>query len=195
MKNLTISNIYLNIAPNDESAGGEATFGVNWVYGSNVTVDNNTIHDAKWCIDYNYMGGASSSNISAHSNTIFNCDHGVVFGDGNNSAVLTGTNSIYGNTIHDGANWDDNNNNNNHHDGIHLWAVHSGSQANNTALYDNYIYGQWGQHLNSLIYAEGAQYALTVFNNVLVSATSNGYCGAGILAVAGQGMELEPPPS
>jgi len=186
VRNWTIANIYVNVPPSDESTAGEGSYGIVVLGGSNNAVSGNTLHDMKWAVYYAYPGSSTSSNISVFNNQIYNADHGIAIGSGNTSAVLNGGN-IYGNVIHDGANWDDNANNN-HHDGVHLWAIHSGSQSNNVSVHNNYIYGQWGQHLNSLIYGEGAQANLLVYNNVLVSATSNGFCGGGILSIAGQGL-------
>jgi hypothetical protein len=59
--------------------------------------------------------------------------------------------------------------------------------GNNVSLYNNYIYGSWGSHMNSLIYIEGNWANTGAFNNLLVV---NSGCagGAGILAIAGQGM-------
>jgi hypothetical protein len=52
IKNLTISNIYVHAAsPNDET-GTQDTWGIGWLYGSNVSIDNNKIQDAYACIYY-----------------------------------------------------------------------------------------------------------------------------------------------
>lgn len=185
VKNLTISNIYVHTDPTDES--GQNTYGVDWVDGNGISIDNNTIHDGKWCIYSAYHAAGTTSNINIFANTVYHCDHGAVIGDGDPGSTLQGTNAIYNNTIYDPANWDDNANDN-HHDGIHLWAVNgSGSVGNNVALYDNYIYGSWGTHMNSLIYIEGNWVSTGAFNNLLV--VNNGCTGgAGLLAIAGQGL-------
>ena len=185
IKNLTISNIYVHTDPSDES--GQNTFAVNWADGNGITIDNNTIHDGKWCIYNAYHAAGLTSNINVFGNTVYHCDHGAVIGDGDPGSTLLGTNAIYGNTIYDPSNWDDNANSN-HHDGIHLWAVNGdGSVGNNVALYDNYVYGNWGTHMNSLIYIEGNWVSTGAYNNILVV---NSGCagGAGLLAIAGQGL-------
>ena len=186
VKNLNISNMYVHTDPADES--GQNTFAIDWADGNSISIDNNTIHDGgKWCIYAAYHAAGTTSNINIFNNTVYHCDHGVVIGDGDPGSTLQGANSVHGNVIYDPANWDDNANQN-HHDGIHIWAVNGGgSVGNNVALYDNYIYGSWGTHMNSLIYIEGNWVNAGAYNNVLVV---NSGCagGAGLLAIAGQGM-------
>ena len=186
IKNLTIANIYVHTDPTDES--GQNTYGVDWVDGNGITIDNNTVHDGgKWCIYSAYHAAGSTSDINIFSNTVYHCDHGIVIGDGDPGSTLQGTNTIHDNVIYDPSNWDDNANNN-HHDGIHLWAVNGGgSVGNNVSLYNNDIHGSWGSHMNSLIYIEGNWVNTGAFNNLLV-VNSGCASGAGLLAIAGQGM-------
>ena len=49
---LSISNIYVHTAtPTDENGSG-SSWGIQWAGGNNITINNNTVHDAYGCIDY-----------------------------------------------------------------------------------------------------------------------------------------------
>jgi hypothetical protein len=170
IKNLTIANIYVHTSVTDENSPAD---GIWWYGGSNVVIDHNTVHDAHWCVDYGFPGSTTSSNVTMYSNTTYNCDHDFIIGSGNTNAILDGANLIYDNIGHDWANWDDNANNF-HHDGIHVWAVHTGSQLNGLQIYNNYFYGlsSTGGHMTGHIYVEenpGTVSSAYVYNNVLIN--------------------------
>jgi hypothetical protein len=94
----------------------------------------------------------AETNVSIFNNTIYNCNGSIVVGSGQTGASVNGV-ALYGNTIHDSVNWDDSADNN-HHDGIHLWAVHSGSSWSNVQIHDNNEYGDWGVHTTALVFIE-----------------------------------------
>jgi hypothetical protein len=190
VKNLSISNIYGHNSLSDENGGG--SYSIYWLGGSNVTIDNNTVDDAKWCLYFAYPGGTTISDVNIYSNTIYNCDHGVVVGDGNGNAILNGSNSVHDNIIHDFSNWDDNQNGN-HHDGIHVWAAHTGSQVTGLSIYNNYIYGQPGTHMNSHIYIAGGIGTITgtyLFNNVMANPNSAAAPASGFIADYGTNTNI-----
>jgi hypothetical protein len=190
VKNLSISNIYVHNSLSDENGGG--SYSIYWLGGSNVTIDNNTVDDAKWCLYFAYPGGTTISDVNIYSNTIYNCDHGVVVGDGNGNAILNGSNSVHDNIIHDFSNWDDNQNGN-HHDGIHVWAAHTGSQVTGLSIYNNYIYGQPGTHMNSHIYIAGGIGTITgtyLFNNVMANPNSAAAPASGFIADYGTNTNI-----
>lgn len=191
VKNLSIANIYVHANdPTDEN--GTGSYAIYAVGGNNLTIDGNTLHDAKWCSYYGYPGDITSTNINVYSNTIFNCDHGVVIGDGNLGGKQAGTNSIHDNTIHDFSNWDDNENNN-HHDGIHVWAGHTGTAITGLSIYNNYMYGEPGTHMNAYIYIAGGVGNITgtyVFNNVLTDPNAAIYPNAGFIADVGTNTSI-----
>ncbi len=140
----------------------------------------------RWAISYS-MGGASTSNITISKNTAYNTDHGIFTTDGRDGsgAVMSGLNVI-GNTWHDAANWDDAANNF-HHDCTHNDLSHNGTSAINVFVYDNYCYGNWGQHMNAAVFLSSANnaYVAKVFNNVLVAGPGSGLgCGM-ICSLAG----------
>jgi hypothetical protein len=195
VENLTISDIYVHTTANITggcAAGGNSgmdecgqnSYAIYWTGGSNSQLENNKIHDAKWCIYDAYPGGTTTSNDTiGPSNTVYDCDHDAVFGDGNSNAI--GNNlTIYGNTFHDWQNWDDALNYN-HHDGIHVWAVHSGSKVTGLMVYNNYIYGNGGIGINSWIFDDDESGGIGtdsyLFNNVLVDSGTVSHQGCGMI--------------
>jgi hypothetical protein len=192
IKNVTISSVYVHttatISGTCASKGrdecGQNSYGIYWVGGSNSQIKNNMIHDAKWCVYFGYPGGTTTSNVTiGPGNTIYNCDHDAIFGDGNLGAI--GQNlTIQGNTLHDWSNWDDALNYN-HHDGIHIWAVHSGSTMSGMMIYNNYIYGNGGIGINSWIFDDdesgGSDNQPQIFNNVLADGSTASHQGCGMI--------------
>lgn len=183
MENWTISNIYINVPPNDESVAGEGSFGIFWNGGNNTAISGNTIHDAKWCIIDGYPPGGTTQNVSIFANTEYDCDHGIAVYSDDPGAILDNL-YLYGNTIHDAANWDDTADNN-HHDGIHISPVQSSAQMNTAYLYNNYIYGDFGTNRNSFMYEEQDGSAtltnVNLFNNVLVNSSATHTCANGLI--------------
>jgi hypothetical protein len=193
VENVTVSNLYVHTCTlpitNCKDEGGQNTYGILWIGGSNVQVGpNNNVHDMKWCAFYGYE---ATTNAQIFQNTLYHCDHGVVFGDaapaqttGSPTATCGGANGnmICQNTIYDGGNWDDAGDQN-HHDGIHTWANSAPTSNYYVIIADNYVYGNWGYDMGSLIYIESDERAIPVINNVLAS-TSPAAAGTGILGVA-----------
>lgn len=189
IEGLTIANIYVHFcSPTSthppvtgcpDEVGGN-TVGISASNGNNILITGNTVHDTKWAIGYTSQWGAANYNVTISNNNLFDSDHGIFVADGEDNAFVSGV-QIYGNTIHDGGNWDDNLDYN-HHDGIHFWTVHNGSQAYNVTVYDNYIYGNWGLGLNSFIYLSGfSKPNTTVFNNILVDQGTLNHYGCGYI--------------
>ena len=104
--NVTVSNIYVHASsPNDE-VGTQDTWGIEWIYGSNVTIDHNTVHDAYGCIYYSFASSTTSTNTSVFDNTTYNCNWNIATAAGGANATLN-ANLIYGNVLHDWSNWDE----------------------------------------------------------------------------------------
>lgn len=196
IRNLTVANMYVHTyTPTDEN--GLNSHGIEIINGSNVSLYNNKVHDAKWCIFYGF-NTPGQSNVAIYGNTAYHCDHGIVVGSGDPSASLAGA-SVYGNTIYDGYLWDDNATYN-HHDGIHAWSVHNGAALTGLQIYDNDIYGNWGHNLNAFIFMEawsmkgvsgaGTEDNALAFNNLLVDSTTLPHYGCGYLCVEGNSAGL-----
>ncbi len=192
VENITIGPLYVHTCTlpvaNCTDANGSGTGGIYVNGGSNLTINNTVVHDTRWCVLYNFAGGSTSSNVTISNNTVYNCDHGIAVGSGNANAILNGL-QIFGNTIHDGANWD-NAANAFHHDGIHVWSSHPGAAINLNYTYNNYIYGNWGVGLNSLIFQQGSQTSDYVFNNLLVDGTTASHYGCGLICLLPSGVSV-----
>src|ERR1700733_212485 len=70
VKNLSISDIYSHNGLNDENGGG--SYSIYWRGGSDVTIQQNTVDDAKWCLYVVYPGSTTTSTVNIYSNTAFN---------------------------------------------------------------------------------------------------------------------------
>lgn len=172
VKNLTVSNIYVHTASSSDE-GGQNSVGIQWSYGSNVTIDNNTCHDVRTCILYAYQGSSTSSSVNIYSNTVYNVNWGIIVGDGDGNAVLNAPVTIHNNVIHDFYLWDDSADEN-HHDGVYCFATNTGSTINACSVYNNYIYGVPGTHTNAFVFFSqntsgmGCS-GMQAFNNVLIN--------------------------
>jgi hypothetical protein len=186
IKNLTISDMYVHTAASNDSGGNNAIE----LTGNNVSIDNNIIHDTCWAINAGYTA-SGTANISVFNNTVYNIDHGVAVGDSGN-ASLSGL-YVYGNIIHDFSNWDTAGDFW-HHDGIHVYANNSSTLSAPIAVYNNYIYGNWGNNFNAGTYIEVAVSGSSIgqhyiFNNIYAPSAGtsangsindkvNGTCGS-----------------
>ncbi|MDE1941075.1 MAG: peptidoglycan-binding protein, partial [Patescibacteria group bacterium] len=163
IKNLTIADMYVHTSPSDTSVDQTQVIGIEFS-GTNTSVHNNTIHDAGWALGdvYNVgvllrggndiSGGDNDSLI--YGNDIYNIDHGIwLAGYG-----VAQTIKVFGNHIHDYANWDTTSNAY-HHDGIHAfgWPATSTSFAkiNDLWIYDNLFDGDPGNNVTGHVFLEG----------------------------------------
>jgi hypothetical protein len=166
IKNLTVSDMYIHTATSNDAGGNNGIM----LSGNNVSIDNNTIHDTCWAINSDF-NSAGTTNINIFNNTLYNIDHGIAVGDSGPGSMLTGL-LIYGNVIHDFANWDTAGDFW-HHDGVHVFTNNDSSVGTPFMIYNNYVYGNWGQNDNTAFFLEinnsgstaGAHY---IFNNLLV---------------------------
>ena len=172
---LSISNIYVHTAtPTDENGSG-SSWGIQWAGGNNITINNNTVHDAYGCIDY-YPTSTPSSGVYVYGNNAYNCNWSVAVREGSGTYVLNAPVLIYGNTLHDWILWDDNADNN-HHDGVFLSSANYGSSINGAQVYGNWIYGAVDSFgMSGFIYNSGENSSTNnwgnangtwIYNNVL----------------------------
>jgi parallel beta-helix repeat protein len=198
VKNLTIQNLYVHSGSNSEIDQTQSNCIV--YSGDNFRIHDNILHDAGWCI---YIQGQAVNN-RIYNNNIYNVDHAIITsptGHGANAGPLY----IYGNHIHDYANWDTDSNTY-HHDGVHCYTVPdpfpqfpglppvSGAHWAGLWLYNNLFDGDVGQNATSHIFLEpGSQTDGTatpcmdssslvhLFGNVLVNGTTlNGTIDLGV---------------
>ena len=187
VENLAISNMYVHVANSSTSGGNANTVSAGiQVNGSNsFKASGNTIHDATNGIFVGY--GTGFSGITVSDNTIYNCNWGVAGGDNNAGSSLAGL-YVYGNNIHDAANWNDSADNY-HHNGIYFWAEQSsGSTITSAFFYNNKIYGDYGGSncTAGIFMSQGGGDTITspyFFNNVIDQSTGSGVCGNGAFSL------------
>jgi len=187
--NLNCGPLYVHYCPSGLEAncpdeGGSDTFGIALSMDDNVLLTGNTCQGSWGCIS---IAWGTNSNWTISNNTIFYSNIGILGSGGSGAGTLTGL-IVSGNVIHDGYNWSDQGNLN-HHDGMHLFSVVSGSVISGLQVYDNYIYGNWGDGINAFIFIEcnsgGTCPSPQVFNNLLVDATVVPRNGNGFISVDG----------
>lgn len=186
IEGLSIIDMYVTASGVPNGGGGTCTY----VHGkvTNWTVTNNLFHDVAWCVQFQFDSG-TSSNITVSNNTIYNVDHGIIFGGPHSGQSLTNVN-IYGNNIHDYSNWDTSQNIW-HHDGIHIWGYNDdGSDPiSNINIYDNKFGGCVGNNVTAHIFVErngGSTTNVKIYNNTLID-TCNGQDGDGLLTTGVDG--------
>lgn len=182
VKNVTLSNLYIHTQdPSDEN--GQATYGVEWLFGSNVSIDNNVCHDVRTCYFYSFQPSGMSSGILMHDNVAYNMNWGLIIGDDGSGGTLNSPVAVYNNTVHDFSNWDDNANNN-HHDAVYCFV--NASVLNACTIYNNYIYGDRGTHMNADIFASQNTGGVTcggvqIFNNLSVNLSTSHFAANGFV--------------
>jgi Right handed beta helix region len=171
VKNMTIANMYVHSGASDN--GGGNSYGI-WTQGTKCLFHDNTIHDGVAGI----VEETSSSGNQFYNNTIYHCNWGIFLSAGASANAITNE-KIYGNEIHDFANWDTTGDTF-HHDGIFLSGNNATNNLTNTLVYNNYIHGTSsspttcapapgnGSCMTAYIYINTDSY-VTVFNNLLVA--------------------------
>jgi len=172
IRNLMIGPVYVHSSTSDTTQGPPGPVCVRYVNASNLSIHNNTMHDAAWCLN----GGGS--NFDIHNNEIYHVDHGVGMGNANTSI------NVYSNHFHDFANWDTADNSF-HHDGIHIFGV-TNSMVVDANEYDNLFDGDIGNNATAWIYNEGLLQNVNMYNNVAYMAPGRYSC-CGVLDFFGNG--------
>jgi hypothetical protein len=171
VKNLLIRNMYVHkVLPLDTAPSAPDPTAVHLFGSSNISIHDNSIHDANWAI----FGGGGGNSVAVYNNDVFNVDHMVAIGVISNTS--TGV-DIYNNHFHDPANWDTSatacsGSSCYHHDGVHLFQTAGGS-IKNVSIYNNLFDGDWGIYNTAQIYTEGVDFTMTVYNNVFLGTTNN----------------------
>ena len=176
VRNLTVSNLFVKTT-SDSQGGGDA---IDIHSGSNNTIYNNLIHDSQIGIIHNFgRSGSLQTGVSIYGNTIYRFNHAIAIGDLSTNSTFDSL-KIYGNNIHDAANWDDVANNNFHHNGIFVFTNNSSNHYTNLQIFNNYIYGDFGARETGHIFldneATDSNYnGALLFNNILVdNSAANG---------------------
>jgi hypothetical protein len=180
---LTVSDMYVHSGTgNDTNANsaGVAILGG----GSNISIYNNTVHDMQTGI-YTSYSTFRETGYHIYNNTIYNVNWGVGGGDNSSGSSLAGV-YVYGNIIHDFANWNTTSDAF-HHNGIYIWAETGTSTVSNAYFYNNYIYGNFGGSYCTagIFLSVDAGYSTFtntyLFNNVIDESSGNS-CGNGVIS-------------
>ena len=138
---LTIRNIYVRTSESDTGPGASGTKCLS-VSGSGLTVADNTMDYADWCVvvDENRR---VDSNMRFSGNAISDVDHGFALAFYDASAT-GGPFYFYDNYIHDYAAWDTGTADVYHHDGFHCYSSGGGVPdiSGGLYLYDNIFGGR-----------------------------------------------------
>jgi hypothetical protein len=191
IKNLTIQNIFIHVAPANDVANN-TTRCINFS-GSHWHIENNVMHDADWCLVEGVSPGGDDIHIS--NNEIYNINHG--WAPSGTTSDNLGSFFFHNNHIHDMANWDSAQNWY-HHDGIHCYAIPlGGMHFTGLYIYDNTFDGDQGENVTAWIFLEHGQSAqcadptsnVNIFNNKLIYGGTRPSNGNGIISVSdGQGL-------
>ena len=180
-ENLTIANLYVHTSTSDSSVDQTSDNAIKWS-GSNVTVADNTVHDVGWALWFS--GSTGDTNEAIYGNDVYNIDHGIIIAP---PATSIGNVFIFGNHIHDLANWDCGGAC--HHDPIHCFGSENGVLYSGFYIYDNLFDGSWGSATSSATFIEGnfgssgdtpcaaSGSSVWIFNNVSKPSDQMGCCG------------------
>ncbi|MEO8727517.1 MAG: choice-of-anchor Q domain-containing protein [Acidobacteriaceae bacterium] len=176
IRNLHINNVYVHSGTGSEV--DQTTVRCVTFSGSNVSVHNNVMHDAGWCLVNEFNTG--DSNIRIYNNDISNIDHGIALASGGISSV--GPFYIYGNHVHDYANWHTSNNAY-HHDGIHGYTTggHAPHINGGVWIYNNTFDGSIDGNFTAHIFLEG-----TLEGTPFMDTTSTAYVFNNVFSSTGQ---------
>ena len=183
VQNLTIANIYVHSLASDTSIDQTQVVGIyDNGTATNWTIRNDTMHDIGWATNVQF--GSGSSNLTFSGNNIYNVDHGIAVGGPSATGSLNGL-YVYGNNIHDYANWDTGSADAYHHDGIHVWGYNdNGSNTiQGIQIYNNTFGGCIGADVTAHIFVEanqGGTKATYIYNNTLID-TCSGVDNDGLL--------------
>jgi hypothetical protein len=168
IRNLNINNMYIHSSASDGSGGGNYAI---YMHGSNNLIHNNSIHDASAGVKIEI----TSSNNRYYNNHIYNINWGI-FESGSGSSNSITNELIYGNDVHDFANWDTTDDSF-HHDGIFLSGNTSTADLTHVDVYNNYLHGTtsnattcasaYGSCMTAYIYINTDSY-VRVFSNLIV---------------------------
>jgi hypothetical protein len=187
IENLTCANLYVRTTastmPSSSSCGDADDFGngITVTGGNSIQIINNVVHDTHWGIIYTGASGGSSENISISGNNVYDVDHGIVPNIGNGTTSTISGIYVFGNHLHDFANWDDASDCD-HHDGVHAYDF-SGGTMSNLYVYNNLLDGNAGTNENAGIYIEsndqqGTITSCGVFNNIFNRGAGGNASGA-----------------
>jgi hypothetical protein len=169
--NLTIPQLYSRARSNSADFAGS---GIKLNQGtlSNIRIHHNTLSRAEVLI---YVMYGAHNNIRIYNNNLTHGAAGIIVGDPTSNSTID-TVELYNNTINlydDAA--DLNCTNTYHNDGIHFWAVASGSSYRNVRIHGNTIGPDMGActATTGWIFLEDTRSNILIYNNLLLANDSN----------------------
>lgn len=171
-----LQNMYVRTTGAEELAYGQAI--VFTPSASDVTIDNNVIHDGQKVVSITYSSG--NSGIVVSNNTIDNAAVCITVGSAGTNATIDNV-QIFGNTLTRGLRWSGAAAI--HTDLTHTFAAHTGSSITNLQIYNNKYGGDCGTNVTVQAYVEangGTIVAPKLYNNIFTFVASpSGSCGSG----------------
>lgn len=152
IENLAIQNIYLHTSASDTSGSAQSTGGVD-VSGSNFTIHNNTIDNVN--IGIYAAWGSADANDEINGNNIYDTNWSVTSVRQSSGGTI-GPIYIFGNHLHDWANWDTTSDAF-HHNGLHCYTAGGlATLPHYTGLYfyDNRVDGKEGADGTAAVWPE-----------------------------------------
>jgi hypothetical protein len=190
VSHLTIANLYVHTSTSD-SVVDQTMVNAVILGGSSPLIHDNVIHDVGWALSVGFSGSA------VYNNEIYHIDHAITVADG--KQTVGDSVRVYGNYIHDYANWDVDTDDY-HHDGIHAFGDGTAT-LKELWIYNNVFSGDTGNGVTAHVFlegdAEGTPWTATAspgastlyfFNNVGVLSTPTSLSN-GIFCLTGGGAD------
>jgi hypothetical protein len=171
IKNLTVKEIYKRTPRSDVDSNA---YGVGiWINnGSNITVNNNSVYGAYYCLAFTASTG-DPSGLYVHHNNLSQMSTGIkisLIGNTNYSNL-----NIYNNRIFDSYVWDGSwaTSTWHHRDGIHTWGKYADKTLGTLSIYNNTFDGDWGAQatwtnprVTGFIYTTDYTTPVLIYNNL-----------------------------
>lgn len=193
VKNLNITNMFVKTPYANTDGWTVNPVGIfqmsPTVATSHILIHNNTISNSGSDITLQYKTG---TDYQIYSNTLSRACADIVVADGGNNTTLD-TFLVHDNEMFDNYPWWDPSDNC-HINGMHAWAVHTGTAITNAKIYNNYVHDNMTagcgvancySHSTSLIFLEGSSGSITapkIFNNLFIVATADAGMANGLIS-------------
>lgn len=175
IRNLDVGPAYVHTSTSTGMADGSGGTGCVNVLGSNWNIHDNKFHDGAWCINIEWPGSGTMSNITVANNEMYQNSHMLAVDGG---AGTLDTFVLSGNYAHDwcvnttncwdttGDSW--------HANFVHFFGT-GGGTVSNAAMYNNILSGNTGADITGMIFSEantGTYTNFAIFNNLHIASTS-----------------------
>jgi hypothetical protein len=157
-RNLSVTNMYVFVGPNDANENG---VGISVACTSNTSVHDSSFDQMASPISDGFCDGDTAD--SFYNNTLDHFNHGIEIG--NNGTQRISNFSFYGNHLKNMSNWDTTNDYH-HHDGIFFYQNTAVSNTvTNFYIYNNLADGDLGVNATAWVYYNSGLNGIYLFNN------------------------------